>query len=383
MKKKLSILTYSLASGGAERVVSILLEELKERYDVTLVLMNNTIHYNLPKNQKIAYLEHSNPTENGLIKFIKLPFLGLKYKRFCHQNDIDTTFSFMNRPNYIGLFSKLFGNVSKIIISERSQPSLQHKNGLQGLINRALIKLLYPKADSIITNSLGNSLDLQNHFDIRSVRTINNPFDLEKITTLAKEDIHLAHQQFTFITVGRLDKGKNHALIIEAIKEIDADLWIIGEGSLENTLKKQIRQLNLEHKVFLLGRQENPFKYLNKADCFVFSSNHEGFPNVLVEALACGLPVISTDCKSGPREILAPDSKQSIHLKDTIEFAQYGVLTPINDTKNLEKAMHTIMANEKIRNNYKAKTIQRAQDFSKEKITLQFIKEIKGTKCVG
>lgn len=379
---KLAILIYSLAGGGAERVVSILLNELKNTYDVTLVLMNKTIHYDLPANQKIIYLENSTPNEYGLFKLLKLPLLGFKYKNICQQNNIDMTLSFMNRPNYIALFSKLFGNQSRIIVSERAQPSLQHKHGLQGLINRTLIKLLYPKTDVVIANSLGNSMDLRNQFGIHPVHTINNPFDLEKINTLSQENLDVTSDKFTFVTVGRLDKGKNHRIIIEAMQDIDANLWIIGEGPLQRTLEKQIKQLHLEKKVFLLGKQENPFKYLNKANCFVFSSSHEGFPNVLVEALACGLPVISTDCKSGPREILALDSKQSIHLKDTIEFAQYGVLTPINGTKNLEKAMHTIMANENIRNNYKAKSIQRAQNFSKEKITLQFIKEIEGTKCV-
>lgn len=379
--EKIAILIYSMAGGGAERVVSILLEELKNKYDTTLVLMNPTVHYDLPENQKIVYLKNSSPIENSFFKLIKLPYLGYKYKQLCYQNNINITLSFLNRPNYIALFSKLFGNQSEIIIHERSQPSLQHEHGLQGFINRYLIKLLYPKADTVIANSLGNSIDLQNQFGIDAVHTINNPFDLETINTLSQENLDKTNDEFTFITVGRLDKGKNHRIIIEAMQYIDANLWIIGEGPLQSTLEKQIEQLKLKNKVFLLGRQENPFKYMNQADCFVFGSSHEGFPNVLVEALACGLPVISTDCNSGPREILAPKSDQFIHLKDTIEFAQYGILTPINDTKNLKKAMHIIMANENIRNSYKTKSRQRAQDFSKEKITLQFIKEIEGTIC--
>ncbi len=386
---KLAILIYSLAGGGAERVVSILLDELKDTYDITLVLMNDTIHYSLPENQKIIYLENSSPNEQGFWKLFKLPLLGLKYKKICIQNNIDTTLSFMNRPNYIALFSKIFGNASNIIISERSQPSLQHKRGMQGFINRILIKFLYPKADKIIANSLGNSLDLENKFDVHPVYTINNPFDLAKIHILSREYCEIARKKFTFVTVGRLDAGKNHSIIIDAIKDLDAELWIIGEGPLRNTLQAKIKELHLEDSVYLLGRQDNPFKYLSKADCFVFSSNHEGFPNVLVEALACALPIISTDCPSGPREILAPDTTQDTHLKTGIEIAQYAILTPINDSENLKKAMHTIITDKDMCNSYRTRNIQRAQDFSKEKISLQFINSIqnlnymlKGKRCV-
>ena len=137
--------------------------------------------------------------------------------------------------------------------------------------------------------------------------------------SLSKTDIEIKKRRFTFVTVGRLDNGKNHRLIIEAMKSIEADLWIIGDGELREELLSYIKELNLNDKVYLLGKKENPFAFLAKADCFVFTSNHEGFPNVLVEALACSLPVISTDCKSGPREILSPKSNFSFQLKDDIE----------------------------------------------------------------
>ena len=380
-KKKLSILIYSLAGGGAERVVSILLNELKDKFNITLVLMNDTILYDIPNKLKIIYLENSNPNESGIKKLIKLPILGLKYKKICKDNNIDISLSFMNRPNYINIISKLFGNKIKIIISERAMPSLQHKIGLQGKINIFLITCLYHHADIITANSLGNSLDLKNNFAINNILTISNPVDIKQILKLSKENIILKKEKFTFITIGRLDRGKNHQLVINAMKDIDAKLYIIGDGELKNELENQIKKLKLEKNIFLLGYQENPYKYLVKADCFIFSSNNEGFPNVLLEALSCGLPIISTDCQSGPREILAPKSDLSFRLKDNIEKVEYGILTPINDKENLTKSMNLMINNDKLFNRYKLDSRIRASDFNKDQVIAKFIKIIEGSKC--
>ena len=369
MKKKLSILIYSLASGGAERVVSILLDELKDKYDITLFLMNETIFYKIPKDIKIFYLENSYPRESGIKKLLKLPFLAWRYKKL---NSAEVSLSFMNRPNYISILAKILGMKSKVVVSERAMPSLQHKSGLQGFINRTLIKYLYKSADIITANSKGNTHDLQNSFGCKNVVTINNPFDLEKIETYSREEVDFRDEKFTFITVGRVDSGKNHKLLVEAIKDIDAKLYIVGDGELRSALEEQIRELNLKDKVVLLGRQSNPYKYLAKADCFVFSSLYEGFPNVLIEALACGLPVISGDCQSGPREILAPESDVKIQLKDEVEFAEYGILVPLNSVEKLKEAMNKIMTSEDLRNRYKEKAQQRARGFDVKKIIKQY-----------
>jgi len=186
-------------------------------------------------------------------------------------------------------------------------PSLQYGKGISGFINRTLIKLLYPKADLLFANSKGNAIDLENNFKIKNIQVIYNPFDIDKIKEKSKESVNLK-SGFNFVTIGRLDEGKNHQLLIKAMREIEGNLYIIGDGVLRGYLEQLIYTLNLTDRVFLVGKQKNPYKYLSKADTFLFSSNREGFPNVLVEALACEIPIISTDCKSGPREILAPDS---------------------------------------------------------------------------
>ena len=152
---------------------------------------------------------------------------------------------------------------------------------------------------------------------------------------------------------------------------------ISGRGVLipftSQILKKfRIENLELTDKVYLLGKKENPFAYISKADCFVFASNHEGFPNVLVEALACGLPIISTDCQSGPREILAPDRDVNFQLKEEIELAEYGILTPIKNLDKLQEAMNLMINNESLRKKYQDKAKQRANDFRIDKIIKQY-----------
>ena len=371
-KKNLHILVYSLASGGAERVVSILLDRLSGIYKITLVLMSNDIFYPIPKNVNIIFLEQSSPLELGLAKLLKLPILGWRYKKILQQSQCDVSLSFMNRPNYINIFAKIFGSQSKIIVNERAMPSLQHSLGLQGAINRFLIRYLYVKADRVLANSRGNTRDLEANFFINQVATIYNPIFVPNIDP---------HKQtiFTLVSVGRLDRGKNHTLLISAFAKLTSkniQLLIIGEGELKSELKQQISSLNLTSNIHLLGRKNNPQDYLAQADAFVFSSNYEGFPNVLLEALACSLPIISTDCKSGPREILAPSTDFTKQVQDEIEIAEYGILTPTNNIEKMTEAIELLMQDKALRQSYADKAQNRAKDFEADKIIEQYIEAI-------
>ena len=368
--KKIAIFINSLESGGAERVVSNLLNLWSKEYDCYLILIHNYKFYELDKRVKIISLEE--PKElSGFVKLLRLPILAYKLSKIIQENKFDKVISFLTRANYINVLSNIFIK-HQTIINERAMPSLQYQYGLNGKINRFLIKSLYPKADLCLSNSYGNMMDLKNNFKVTNLDYINNPFNLEIIEIMSKHKIEIEKKRFTFITVGRLDHGKNHRLIIDAIKDIDADLWIIGDGELREELQNYIKELNFNDKVYLLGKKENPFAYISKADYFVFASNHEGFPNVLIEALACGLPIISTDCQSGPREILALNSDVSFQLKDKIELAEYGVLAPIKNVGKLKEAMDLMINDEQIRTNYKEKAKQRANDFRIDKIIKQY-----------
>ncbi|MCG3683473.1 glycosyltransferase [Aliarcobacter butzleri] len=368
--QKIIILINSLESGGAERVVSNLLNDFVDRYDCYLILIHKNIFYTLDSRVKILNL---NEQKNllGIKKFLRLPILAYKLSKLIKEYKFDQVISFLSRSNYINILSNILIK-HETIINERAMPSLQYEYGINGKINKILIKTLYPRACLCLSNSYGNMMDLKNNFNVVKIEYIYNLFDIETIEELSKKDIEFQKKRFTFVTVGRLDSGKNHKLIIEAVKDFNADLWIIGDGELKEELQKYINELNLNDKVYLLGKKENPFSFLSKADCFVFSSNYEGFPNVLVEALVCGLPIISTDCQSGPREILAPTSNISFQLKDKIEFAEYGILVPIKNVEKLKEAMNLLINDKNLRKDYEEKGNFRANDFKIEKIIKQY-----------
>ena len=372
MKSKIAILINSLETGGAERVVSNLLNRWAKDYECYLILIHPNIFYKLDSRINIIHL-NEEIYSHGIKKLIRLPIVAKKLSKTIKMYEFEQVVSFLTRANYINVLS----NISikhKTIINERAMPSLQYQHGLNGKINRFLIKVLYPRADFCLSNSYGNMMDLKNNFKVTNLDYIYNPFNLEIIEIMSKDKIEIEKKRFTFITVGRLDHGKNHRLIIDAIKDIDADLWIIGDGELREELQNYIKELNFNDKVYLLGKKENPFAYISKADCFVFASNHEGFPNVLIEALACGLPIISTDCQSGPREILAPNSDVSFQLENNIELAEYGILAPIKNIEKMKESMNMIVDDESLRINYQNKAKQRANDFRIGKIIKEYEK---------
>lgn len=351
---KLVVLLYSLGAGGAERITSLLLENLAKEYAITLVLLEDIQHY--PLNVQKIILGQNRTTESGLKKLLKLPLLALKYYQVM--KDCEISLSLMTRPNYInilaGMLCKLTRKSPKILICERSYPSRQYGySNLASTINRKLIALLYNKADKISANSPQNLADLVENFGITrdKITLLLNFFDLNKINAQSREDSALKEQilaskargKFAFVSIGRLDGGKNHRLLIECMQDFKdkADLFILGEGEKRGELEAQILNLGLESCVHLLGRTPNPYAPLSVADCFVFASNHEGFPNVLVESLALGIPLLTTNC--APKEILEPLG-EFIDSQKHCEICKVGVLVPLNDQEAFSKAMRFIYA---------------------------------------
>ena len=364
--QKLAIFIYSLGSGGAERVVATLLPILSLKFEVHIILMSEKISYQINEN-KIHFLEKSSPRESPILKLLKLPFLALKYKKLCQSLSINTQFVFLNRPNYIALLARVFGLKARLIINECTTPSVMYKGfNLTSLINKALIRMLYNKADLILANSLGNLEDLLINFklDSKKCEILYNGVDLKGIEKKSSESINFKDK--FILSVGRLDKGKNHALLIRAFSRLKTEfkLVILGEGELKDELLKLIRDLNLEEKVFLLGFDENPYKYMAKCEFFAFASSFEGFSNVLIEALACGCAVVSTEHLSGAKELFGE--------------SEFGLLVEVNNENSMFNGLKTMLEDDELKNAYKNKAKSRAAEFDKVKIAKNAIKYLLG-----
>ncbi|MBT0612528.1 N-acetylgalactosamine-N,N'-diacetylbacillosaminyl-diphospho-undecaprenol 4-alpha-N-acetylgalactosaminyltransferase [Campylobacter hyointestinalis] len=364
--KKMSVFIYSMAGGGAERVVSNLLTELVKKYEIHLILMNDRISYEIPSSVKLHFLERSKPFENGFLKLIKLPFLGLKYKKLCKNLGIDLHFVWMNRPCYVAGFARVFGDKKLLVMNECSTPSVLYKvPNLKSRISKTLLKWLYPKADFIYPNSQGNLDDLRDNFGINptKMRVLYNALNLEEIKEKSKDEI--SQTKPFFLSVGRLDSGKNHELLIRAyanLKNCDKDLLILGDGLLKEHLQNVINELNLNGRVKLLGFDNNPYKYMSKCYAFVFVSLFEGFSNALIEALACSKLVISSEHKSGAKELLG-DNK-------------WGVLVPLNDEVATTKAMQKALDDPLWVKIYEKNAIIRATLFDKKEIAQRLTIEL-------
>jgi glycosyltransferase involved in cell wall biosynthesis len=380
--KKITFLVNSLSAGGAEKVLSVLANELVKNYDVEIIFLEKNEFYKLDKNIKKTYLSNFNGKENVIKKFLYLPILAWKLKKYVKKNKIKLIQSHVYRANYVNILSKIFGSAHKTQIVIPGIVSFYQNEGLLGKINLFLIKNLFPLADLIIWKSKRMKIDANNLFNFKNEQqVIYNPIDIDKIHFLIKENIgefKFKKDKFYLVSVGRLIKLKRNKDLIESLKYLDnnVEVLFIGDGEEKENLIDYAKKLGLEKRIHFIGKVNNPFKYLKYCNIFVHTSKTEGFPNVLVEALSCGLPVISSDCISGPREILAPDTDISKQLKkgDKIEIAKYGILYPVGDVEQMVNAIKLLLQDEKLFNSYKEKVVKRAKDFSMEKIIKQYKK---------
>ena len=381
--KKIAFFINSLEGGGAERILSTIINELYTSFHITLILMEDKIDYEIPKDIDIMYLGNKNINKSNFSKLFNIFFLSYEYARLCKNLNIDYSFSLTLRPNLINSLSRFFYDKSKTILYEVATPSLQYQNkSLSSWIIKILIKKIYPLAKILISNSYGVANDLKKNFNIKnSIKVIYSPIDIGFIRNISNQkcDIFENDKRIKFITVGRLDAGKNHQMMIKSfskLSDINTVLYILGDGILKQELEELVYKLNLKNRVIFLGFDNNPYKYLSKADIFLFSSNFEGFPTVLIEALACSLPIVSTDCLNGPREILDKNINNCLyHTKEELNLVEYGILTPVQNELVFHDAMNLIINNTKLKLKYKQNSYDRSIYFSKEK-SINSIKKI-------
>ncbi len=380
IKPKLLIFINTLQSGGAERVVSLLLGHLKDDFEIHLALYSNIVEFNIPP--EIQVLNLNEPlVQDKVIRFLKLPYISWKVYRYCKKNKINISVAFLYRPCYINALMKSFWRYKgHVIMCERTHQTTmqQSHSSIYRMFSKFMVMFSYKRADLVLANSYAMQTDLVENFKIKTpVRVIYNPIDLHFIKTHVDEvpDFEFEKDIFHFVNVGGFRKEKNHLLLIQAffiLKNLPCKLVIVGGGVMEEELKQMVHDLGLMDKVVFTGFDKNPFKYVSRSDCFVLSSDVEGFPNVLIEALACGKPVISTDCSSGPRELLAPATDLHHRVINKYEIGEYGILTPVNDVTALAAAMKKMYNDSSLRNQFASRAAKRAEQFDVDEIKQYF-----------
>lgn len=333
VKKKIFFLINSLEWWGAERVITNLSENLSD-YDVSIVTLKNINFFELPNWVKHIHLSN---IKNNLLMFLALPYFVFKFKKLLKQ--FDGWVSFLEISNFVNILSN-----PNPIISFRT--SIDFFGGFIWFFYKLFIKFLYPKASKIIVNCEENKYDLAKYLKINptNIEVIYNPINPEKIEELKVDPLEKcicakSENDKVFITVSRLIKSKNHHKIIRAFKYIydnidqDFSYIIVGNGPEWDNLADLVAKLWLSQNIYFVWAQKNVFKYLNCSNYFVFASEVEWFPNVLIEAMYLWLRIITANFKTWAQEIVfgSYDSNQKV---EKITYWPNWVLVDLDEFEN-------------------------------------------------
>lgn len=333
--KKIALYIPSMNGGGAERVMLTLANALAEKDKISIDLVLNRAGgvYLKDVSDKVNIV---NLNTSRVIKSV------IPLSKYLKQEKPDVILSAMNYVNIMTVFAKLLsGTDTRVIVSEHGNlsASLKSSKWVFKVVLKSLMSWAYKKSDLVVAVSDGVADDLSRQIKINrnKIITIYNPVVTEKLEIQKNEktDHPLIRNNCSYIIgVGRLEPEKNFSLLINSFAEIhkafDLYLVILGEGRLDQELKELINKLDLDNKVIMPGFSDNPYAWIKNSKCFVLSSEHEGLPTVLIESMACGTPVVSTDCPSGPNEIL--------------EDGKWGELVPVGNVKLLSKAIIKVLS---------------------------------------
>jgi len=305
-----SLYVTSLAGGGAHKMMVNIakgLNDLGYTVDIVLVKKEGPFIKNVPDEINIVDL-------NSARTLLSIP----QFINYLNKNNPKALLVTPVAPTVPAIWAAYLSKsnvkiVLRIPVVLTEAEFYSDPNGIKDLALSRLTRLFYPYADNYVAISQGVANDMIKNFGIdqSQIEVIYNPAIDDQISS--KSQISVSHPFFdesvpVLIGVGRLAKQKDFPTLIRAfdqfLSEEDARLIILGEGPQRKKLEALVKDRGLSNKVSFPGFVENPFSYMRKADVFVLSSAWEGFGNVIPEALMCGTPVVSTDCKSGPREIL-------------------------------------------------------------------------------
>ena len=363
---KLFIVHPTMGQGGADRVTLTLLQTLdRHLFDLSLILMRKEGEFlsDLPRDVKVHCLDASS-TWTAWMPLIRL----------LRRHRPDIVLSIASATNIAAAIAhKLARQTGRLVISERNilfHSQLTTKRRLVVWLKR----VLYHQADGITAVSQCLKDDMVAKLGLRPERisVVYNPVVDDNMRRLALEPVD--HPWFRedipiILGAGRLVPQKDFVTLIRAFKRVrefgDARLVILGEGPLRKELLAFVKARGLEDDVWLPGFDKNPFKYMARCTLFVLSSKHEGFSNVLIQAMSCGAPVISTDCPCGSSEIIA-------------ESGVDGILVPVGDVNTLAEQMQYLLDDPEVRRLMGDKARQSAERFRVDTIVKNYALAMSG-----
>lgn len=338
-KTRTNIMTFvkDLRGGGAERIAVNVLQGLSNEgfaQQLVLVEAQGPFLKQLPKNVRLINLAKGGRVARAIIP------LALQLRR----QRPDVLVAHLAHANIAALLAKQLAGVrTKVVIVEHNDNSSLDRTRMRSLPSRLLQYFkaaLYRRADAVVAVSEGVSRYVEATFGVSAARvhTIYNPVVSDELIT--RSYLPLEHPWFkegepkVLLAVGRLEEQKDFSTLLRAFallrQQRPCRLLILGEGELRGKLEAEVDALGLSGEVALPGFVENPYAYMRCASVLILSSCWEGLPTVLIEAMACGCPVVATDCPSGPREIL--------------DNGRYGPLVPVGDTSALAAAIADMLS---------------------------------------
>lgn len=361
MREKIGLFIPTLTGGGAQRVAINLASGLVERgCDVEIIVIREEGALVKSVHPKVGIASLSAERTA-----LSIPSLSWK----MYNDDFDAIISFMGYVNVCAMISQYlsFSNHVSILTEHTTVSAQSGAQGGRGQVVKYLSKILYPVADAVVGVSEGVKSDIRNSINLQSgqVYRVYNPVVTNELCRLASESAKhpwFGNSEPVILGVGRLIRDKNFELLIRAFQRLnkrrEARLIILGEGPERSKLEQEVRRQGISDRVDMPGFKRNPYCYMSASDVVALSSSREGFGNVLVEAMACGTPVVSTDCPSGPSEIL--------------EGGQWGPLVPVGDAEKLSHAILSILENPPPSKMLK----ERSKDFTNEKAAREYLRII-------
>ncbi len=342
--KKIAIVIAELAApGGAEKVAVDLAEEFRLRdYEVTVVkfarLPPDITRHDVP----VRIINLDIPERPGGL-FTQITILlhrAWQFRKLFQREQFDHIFSFLEAANVPCALA-----CADSVLSVHLDPSTMTRS------EWLAFRWLYPRAKRVIAVSRQMQDLLEKQAHLKNVNCIYNPVNTQLIHEKAQE--HLALEGRFILSVGRLEKQKRFDLLIEAFAQSkaqqDCKLVIVGRGSQQDVLEQRIKALGLEERVLLVGFDPNPYKYMAKAEFQVMSSDYEGYPLVLIEALSLGCPIVSTDCPTGPREIIRHGENGLLVEKGNVSAIAAGIDELFYDPE--KQAQMRLQGRESVRGN--------------------------------